>query len=196
MSINIFVMLKFPPLKQPKFTNYFVYQTKNKNTQNLAYKMFNREGKYVGYMEGYSDVLDNERKIYADDGEFIPSFYVKKLFSYDRGKGVGSAFMKIAQKESQRNMCLGNVHLTASSYYDKERPPHIFYRKIGFDFTKLAGITAQKIDDCIKKNLPMKDNVRVYDMTMFKIKDVDKDGKNVDKFYDFKVKFPELFEYL
>ncbi len=61
------------------------------------------------------------------------SYYVAYIESVDSGQGYGTELLKLARSESVQTGCEGRVHLIASRIYTPRRPPHLFYRKQGFE---------------------------------------------------------------
>ena len=53
---------------------------------------------------------------------------------------------------SEKYGCSGNIHLSADYRYDRENPPYIFYRKLGFNFANNKKEFANYVDKCIKLN--------------------------------------------
>lgn len=132
----------------------------------INYRMADiKQGAYVGQM--YARPVT----------ETIFSSYYPALHSYDsfkieeiriepneRRNGHGASFINIAKNESRRYNCNGRVHVNASRIFDRENPPHIFYRKQGF--TSIFKNKIRYIDECIRKHkkmsLEMADNLEMY----------------------------------
>ena len=92
------------------------------------------------------------------------SFYVSYLESVDSGLGYGTEMINLAKIESKKLGCEGRVHLTASRVYSPQRPPHLFYRKQGFQ--SVSSYINDIMDFCISvgKQLPVEyaDNIEMY----------------------------------
>lgn len=186
-------MLKFPPIKQPKISTYFVYKIKSKNTGAFIYKMFNRQGNFVGEMTAYPETIHDLNRQFSPNADSYRSFYIKRLNVFDRHKGAGRAFINIARKESLRNFCLGNIHLISSARMDMENPPHIFYRKMGFLCSKYFKLIEKYLDECIQNHTRIEKGKCPLDIPMYIEKDVDLSGKKQAAFYEMKIKFHYLF---
>lgn len=188
-------MLKFPPLRKYPITEYIVYKASSK-IKKYHYTMFDRSGNIVGKMQASPTIIRDSNRQYSPNADVYPSFFIDRLFSYNRNQGVGKAFINIAKKESLRSLCLGNLHVVASSYFDKTNPPYIFYRKLGFNCNKYNQETQKYLDNCIKKHIQVSPKKVAKDLPMYIEKDVDLTGEAVNKAYQTKIKFPELFEFI
>lgn len=188
-------MLKFPPLKKHPITEYNVYRAPSR-IKRYTYTMFDKTGNIVGKMLAFPTTIRDINRQYSPNADEYPSFFIDRLFAYQRKKGVGKAFINIAQKESIRNLCLGNLHVIASSYFDKTNPPYIFYRKLGFNCNKYTQETQKYLDNCIKRHRQVAPQKVVKDLPMYIEKDVDLTGESVNKAYQIKIKFPEIFEFM
>lgn len=186
-------MLKFPPLKRPSLTNYLTYKTKFKNTGAFIYKMFDNKGKIVGEMTAFPETIYDSSRQFSPHADSYRSFYIKKLMAFERNKGVGTAFINIAKKESLRNFCFGNIHVISSARYDQNNPPHIFYRKMGFQFNQYSKATEKYIDECLQNHRPVEKGKCIMDSPMYIAKNIDK--KTTLTFYNLRIKFPEIFGY-
>ena len=186
-------MLRFSPIKQPKLSNYFALRIKSKNTGAFIYKMFDRKGKLVGEMTAFPETIYDSNRQFSPNADSYRSFYIKNLIAIERNKGVGKAFINIAKKESIRNFCFGNLHVISSARFDKNNPPHIFYRKMGFKFNQYSKVTEKYIDECIKNHVQIENEKCFMDIPMYIEKDVDLSGKLLSTFYKLKIKFPYLF---
>lgn len=185
-------MLKFPPLKQLKITDYITYHCKNKNNTHIYNMIDIKTGALVGKMKARPEIISDKSRRFSPNAEVYHSFFIDRLFAYTRGSGVGKAFIKIAKKESFRNLCLGNIHTIASSLFDKQNPPYIFFRKQGFNFNKYSTVTAKKIDDCIKH----KTQINICgDFPMYIEADVDISGQSMKRAYELKLKFSDIFRF-
>lgn len=187
-------MLKLPPIKQIKITNYLTYKTKSKNTGAFVYKMANKQGQIVGEMIAYPETIYDINRQFSPHADSYKSFFIKSLMAFNRNKNVGTTFINIAKKESLRNFCLGNLHLISSSRFDKINPPHIFYRKMGFKFNKYSKLTEKYIDDCIKNHKQVEQGHCPMDIPMYIIKNIDENTES-KHFYLFR-QFPYLSDIL
>ena len=155
--------------------------------------MFNRQGNFVGEMTAYPETIHDLNRQFSPNADSYRSFYIKRLNVFDRNKGAGRAFINIARKESLRNFCFGNLHVISSARFDKNNPPHIFYRKMGFKFNQYSKVTEKYIDECIKNHVQIENEKCFMDIPMYIEKDVDLSGKLLSTFYKLKIKFPYLF---
>ena len=185
-------MLKFPPLKQLPRTDYITYSYKTKNHTHIYNMIDIKTGALVGKMKARPEIISDKSRRFSPNADIYHSFFIDRLFSYTRGRGVGEAFIKIAKKESFRNFCLGNIHTIASSLFDRQNPPYIFFRKQGFNFNKYSTITAKKIDDCIKHKTQT--NI-CGDFPMYIEADVDISGQSMKRAYELKLKFSDIFRF-
>lgn len=139
----------------PKIIGYIYRKSGNPE----LYRMIDtRTGHYVGEMLG--DMVVHDKNIHQ---EFYPiktpyqSYYIAELNIEERGKGYGSKFVEFAKNLSKQSGGSGRVHLLASRLYDREHPPHIFYRKLGF--TSNDKFMNNYIDDCINLNIPIEPEI-------------------------------------
>ncbi len=163
------------------------------------YRMIDlQKGKVAGYMRAGTDVIDDNFYSYSPNAKRYYSFLIDRLYVEPeyRNQGVGTAFINIAKKESMRNFCTGNIHLTSFNTHEPTRHPHLFYRKLGFKCNKYNQLTQKYLDECIKENRQTEVGKCVYKLLMY----IENCVKNQDKvnelLYKFKVKFPRLFENL
>lgn len=189
-------MLKFPPLKSHPLTRFIVIKSKSKNTGHYVYKMLDRNGNIAGRMEAHPETLYNYNHIYSPNADVYDSFCIDRLFSYDRNKGAGRAFINIAKKESFKNFCIGNIHLIATNRYDIKHPSQIFYRKAGFKFGYRNNLTEKIIDDYIKGKTPEISGKIPLETPMYIETNVDSSGKLRQALFNFKIRFPEIFEWI
>ena len=107
-----------------------------------------KTGKQLGEMEA-RPVLYNigNRSFYPQVAPY-KSFEIDYLKSNVRDKGNGSKFITLAKNESKALDCKGRVHLIASRVYDYDRPPHVFYKKMGF--VSNSSKMNKYLDKCIK----------------------------------------------
>lgn len=81
-----------------------------------------------------------------------PILAIDYLKSNIPNKGLGRAIINFAQKLSAEMGCQGYMVLKADSTFDKEKIPHIFYKKLGFStFDKKID---KQMDKFIKQNKP------------------------------------------
>lgn len=189
-------MLMFAPLKSPKITDFITYVYRSKTSGVYFYKMLNKEGMLVGEMKAYPEVIYDKYRRFSPNADVYRSFFIDRLFAYKKGVGIGKAFINIAKRESFRKVCFGNIHTVASSVFDKQNPPYIFFRKMGFDFNKYSSKTREYINDCIKQNKQIENNKCMMDTPMFIDKCVLNQDKMFNKFYELRRKFPEIFHCL
>lgn len=186
-------MLKFPPVKPYKMPDYIVIKTILNNSKHFSYRMFDKTGNEVGKMIAYPQYVNTSFREFSPNADKYRSFYIAKLISYIRNKGIGTSFINIAKKESLRNFCSGNVHVISSDLYDKKNPPHIFYRKQGFNFNKYSGHTQKYIDECIKYKEPYYPGICKNEIPMYIEKCTVNQEKDLEKYFQFKVKFKDIF---
>ena len=122
-----------------------------------VYKMAEtKTGKYVGFMIGNVEQEFMSSSFYPSL-ESYKSFFIRILNVKSKREGYGSSFIKLAYNESRQNGGGGKIHLVASSCFDPEASPHVFYRKLGF--TSRYSELLKTIDNAIKnkKNLSHED---------------------------------------
>lgn len=100
----------------------------------FSYNMLDmNKKKVVATMHAGPVLFKNQgNKLYPIEGVY-KSLYISLLESIDEGCGYGSEFIKIAKLISRRSGCGGRVHLVASRVFSPDNPPHLFYRKLGFN---------------------------------------------------------------
>lgn len=189
-------MLKFPPIKPKPISELLTYKTKSKNTGAFTYTMVDKTGQIVGKMKAKPEIIRDKYRHFSPDADVYRSFFIDRLFAYKKHIGVGKSFINIAKKESERHLCLGNIHTIASSLFDHKNPPYIFFRKMGFNFSRFNSSSAKYIDECIKTNSQVDTNIRIGDVPMYIVKNIDADGKFLEKYFKFKNNFSEVFNYL
>lgn len=84
--------------------------------------------------------------IFGTQSPPVKSLSIVKLKSFVRNEGVGTDLLNFAKRLSVEKGCEGRIHLVSSDCYDKENPPHVFYRKFGFtshETEKLRDIDSQ-----------------------------------------------------
>ena len=114
------------------------------------FRMVNAEnGQYAGEMitRAMKDVKLQE--IYPKEKK-VDALKIERLIVENKRQGYGSAFLRLAQAESEQKGCGGKVFLVASTIYDKNNPCHIFYRKQGY--TSTNSYINKKLDRCIINN--------------------------------------------
>ena len=157
--------LLFPKLKNiPKLLIYKKDVISNQYGIVSQYRMANTQtGEYAGEMYARK-VTENMFSQYYPSLTPYDTFKIEYLATEDSNQGYGSAFIKIAKKESFRNGCQGRVTLDASRVFTPKKPPHIFYRKQGF--TSIYTDRIKYIDKCIKEkrqlHWTMADNLPMY----------------------------------
>lgn len=136
--------------KQPTNWKYLCYR----NPQKGPYIMFDKEGHIVGRMAAGKEFINNNDMYNPGKKDyyslFIQRLYVPKEY---RGQGIGSAFLRIAAKESYRRGCNGNVHVIAGSFEQGAKPPQKIYRRAGFNSQNKTHI--EMIDKAIAENTPL-----------------------------------------
>lgn len=114
-----------------KLPEYLFYsQTLNKEKSIESHKMLNtKTGEYLGKMITYP----HDFYYFNLEVPGVRSLYIDCLKVFNRNEGLGTKFLDFAKVLSKQKGCNGRLHLISSDCYDKEKPPHIFYRKYGFD---------------------------------------------------------------
>lgn len=111
-----------------------------------------QSGEILGYIK-YKSIRDFGDKFKDNAGS--KSLYVNDLFVPEscRGQGVGRALINNAKRASMKNGADGNLHLVAYNVDHPGKPPHKFYRKLGFT----TGVKEYDaiIDEAIKNNEPI-----------------------------------------
>lgn len=130
-----------------KIPEYLFYsQTLNKEKSIESHRMINsKTGKYLG------EIITYPQDFYYFNLEVpgLRSLYIDRLSVFNRNKGFGTKFLNFARVVSKQKGCNGRLHLISSDCYDKEKPPHIFYRKYGFDSRDLKKL--EEVDDAISQ---------------------------------------------
>ena len=98
-----------------------------------TYKMYDTKAKaVVGLMKAGPVNYKNKRcKVYLMNTPYN-SYYISYLETADSGFNYGTDLINLAKRESMQSYCEGRVHLVASRTFSPRRPPHLFYRKLGF----------------------------------------------------------------
>lgn len=134
-----------------KLPNELIYKMPYDGTN--VYKMADvKTGKYVGKMIGNIE-QESMASQYYPSFESYDSFKIHFLLIKERGQGYGTKFINFAKNESKKYGGKGKVHLIASGCYTPDKPPHVFYRKLGFS-SQYEEVIA-KIDNAIKKHKPL-----------------------------------------
>lgn len=166
-------MLLTRPVKQiPRILIYKCPKTTNKRNWQYKdiipseYRMVDTlTGKFVGEMVG-GPVLHNNSKqhVFYPINSPYKSFYISYLNIEEQFMGYGRQFINFAKNLSRRSGCNGRVHLVASRVYDRNHPPHVFYKKCGFFSNN--GFMNNYIDNCISSDCSMEiafaDNLNMY----------------------------------
>ena len=120
---NLTSILRYP--KNPKIPDRLIYEHKNTESRGW-FTMFDKVD-VIGWMKG--------EVMHIIKPDFYPmenydTYFIHRLRADTYGMNVGSDFIKFAKNLSVKNGCEGRVCLVAAN---SKRPPHIFYRKMGFD---------------------------------------------------------------
>ena len=107
-----------------------------------------KTGKQLGEMEARPVLYNIGNRSFYPQIDPYKSFEIDYLKSNVRDKGNGTKFITLAKKESKALDCKGRVHLIASRVYDYDRPPHVFYKKMGF--VSNSSKMNKYLDKCIK----------------------------------------------
>lgn len=119
---NSYRFLKQPP----EILIYCCKQTENNSVYKMAHT---KTGNYIGEMI----VHKQKFHYFAMETPGVDSLSIDYLKVFKRNQGFGTKFLNFAKSLSYEKGCNGNMHLISSACYDKGNPPHIFYRKYGFD---------------------------------------------------------------
>ena len=79
----------------------------------------------------------------------VRSLYIDYLKVFKRNEGLGTKFLDFAKTISKQKGLNGRLHLISSDCYDKANPPHVFYRKYGFDSRNIDKL--KEVDDAISQ---------------------------------------------
>ena len=155
-------MLKFPPIVQPKVGRYIAFEQMKRNGMKRFVVFDRTKQDIVGQMYCFApNKLDsNGNSIYR----------INYLFSYIQNKGIGKILTNIAKNDSKRGITNGKVCLIATDEYDKQNPPYLFYKKMGFNavdknkdnylnqcLKKGVDVSSDCISDCVEMEyLPTK----------------------------------------
>lgn len=145
-------MIKFPPIKY-KIPQNIVSKKFDYNDFVWNYKLYafkDRKAYLAALMNTQIRLLEAYDK-YNPTSKNVKSLYISFIKSFDEGKGFGLKMLKLAQIESKKLGCNGNLHLEATSLFSKTRhSPHRMYRKFGFSSTDKEKLKI--IDKWIKNN--------------------------------------------
>lgn len=116
-------ILQYP--KNKKIPDRLIYEHKNPESRGW-FTMFDKVD-VLGWMRG--------EVMHITKPDFYPmenydTYFIHRLNADTYGINVGSDFIKFAKKLSIKNGCEGRICLVSAN---SKRPPHIFYRKMGFD---------------------------------------------------------------
>lgn len=194
----LIIMIPRISLYKPRpLPDLLAYRVSSKNNDVFIYKMFNRHtGEIVGMMKAKPETICETHKLFFPENGVFHSFFIERLFAFKRNCGVGTALINIAKRESVRNFCSGNVHVISSGLYDPVNPPHIFYRKQGFNFNQYSKLTQEHVDECIKNGTQIDVGRFGGRVIMHIAKCLKNQEQDINRLYEFKIKFPDLFNYI
>lgn len=107
------------------------------------------EGRQLGIMKATPMLLKEGNSFYRNKTPIL-SMYINDLKAFAKRSKVGSDFIKFAKNLSRQENCEGRVHLLAYNTDNPGKPPHTFYRKMGFATTSPS--ENKILDDAIKNN--------------------------------------------
>ena len=110
-----------PPRKLPRG---LIYHVPNSDLYNL---IDTKNGNYVGKMIALTKDCTNSSLYYNVEPD-ARLLRVYKLKIFEKRKGWGTYLMHYAMNESYNLGCKGRLALVA---HNPEKPPHVFYKKIG-----------------------------------------------------------------
>lgn len=128
----------------------------DKNSETRTYPAFQytgintKTGEAGGKMIAAPMLYENPVQYFYPYDKPYRSFYIHYLRSEEKYQGFGTAFINLAKAESRKYNCNRRIHLIASRIYDRENPPHIFYKKQGF-ICQSKSIN-KYLDSCIRLN--------------------------------------------
>lgn len=79
--------------------------------------------------------------------------YIDSLRVNNPNEGVGTNLMLLAEQESEILGCKGNIKLIASKCFSNKTPPHLFYRKMGYETS--SKLINMLMDFCLKTKLKL-----------------------------------------
>lgn len=108
---------------------YLIYHNRKKD----SYTLFStKTGDILGKMQAYPDFIFDDRTYYPKERGYT-SFFISNITAYTKRKGVGTALINLAKRESIRRNCEGKIHLIAKNITkDADNLPILFYRKLNF----------------------------------------------------------------
>lgn len=148
-SFIIKSMIKFAgPLLSPrpalKLPRGLIYNAPDSHFYNLLDVKNNR---FVGYMIAFPRDC-TKSSLYFNVEPNAKAFRVYKLKIFEKRKGWGTYLMNFAKRETFKKGCKGRLAVVA---YNSQKPPHVFYKKIGL-VTKSARQN-QILDEYIAKGI-------------------------------------------
>lgn len=130
-----------------------------KYSDNEHYSMFDKNnGQLLGRMKAYTELND----FYFEPFTLTKSFFIARLDAFVKNQKVGTDFINFAQKESFKQNCYGRVSLSSGNI---KRPPHIFYRKLGFDSRNREKISF--VDEAIQNGTDLPREAKNWVIDMF-----------------------------
>lgn len=127
-----------------KLPRGLIYNAPNSDTYNLLDVKNNR---FVGYMIAFPKDC-TQSSLYFNVEPNAELLRVYKLKIFEKRKGWGTYLMDLAKRDAYRKGCNGRLALVA---HNLEKPPHVFYKKIGL-ITK-SPIQNRILDDYIAKGI-------------------------------------------
>ena len=175
-------MLKFPPYKHPKIG------------QHIA--IIKRRGEHVKqfllYDRTKNDIVGQMYCIELNKSQFNNDFIyrVNYLFSYVHNQGIGRILVNLAKKDSLRGQANGQVKLIATDEYDKQNPPYLFYKRMGFKAVDES--INSYLDKCLKNKSTTNPNIinGCYEMVYNPPRKITQATKYI------KEHFPQLLDYI
>lgn len=138
------MIVNFSTKKLPEYL--FYSQILNKEKSIVSHRMLStKTGEYLGEMITYP------QDFYYFNLEVpgVRSLYIDYIKVFKRNEGLGTKFLDFAKAISKQKSLNGRLHLISSDCYDKEKPPHVFYRKYGFDSSNINKL--KEVDDAISQ---------------------------------------------
>lgn len=130
-----------------------------KHSDNENYSMFDtKNGNFLGRMRAYTELND----FYYEEFTLTKSFFIARLNAFVKNQKVGTDFINFAQKESFKQKCHGLVSLSSGNI---KRPPHVFYRKLGFDSRNREKISF--VDEAIQNGTDLPREAKNWVIDMF-----------------------------
>ncbi len=133
----------------------------------FSYKMADtKTGQVLGEMIAAPVVKYNRKnEFYPEELPYV-SFFIHLIKTFSQGEGFGTKLIELAKRESVNYGCEGRVHLISSRIFDRNNPPHIFYKKNGFISNSQE--MNDYLDNCIKSGTKLDvysdkaDNLNMY----------------------------------